>query len=72
MLLKTAVKFSWYVGGELKAEKNFIRFVFKDADNILLGSKNADFYSGKASIKKLKIYDAAKSQSDIKAELGVN
>ena len=67
---KTSVKFKWYVNGELIAEKNFIRFVFKDADTILLGSKNSDFYQGSTCIKKLKIFDFAKSQEDITAELG--
>ena len=66
---KTAVKFKWYVCGELKAEKNFIRFVFKDLDTVLLGSKNADFYDGRVCIKKLRIFDCAKSQDSITAEL---
>ena len=66
---KTAVKFKWYVNGELKAEKNFIRFVFKNIDTVLLGSKNADFYDGSVCIKKLKIFDCAKSQESITAEL---
>lgn len=66
---KTAVKFKWYVSGKLKAEKNFIRFVFKDVDTVSLGSKNADFYSGSVCIKKLKIFDCAKSQESITAEL---
>ena len=66
---KTAVNFKWYVGGELKAEKNFIRFIFNNVDTVLLGSKNADFYDGTVCIKKLKIFDCAKSQDSIKAEL---
>ena len=66
---KTAVKFKWYIDGELKEAKNFIRFVFKDVDTVSLGSKNADFYDGSACIKKLIIFDCAKPQESIKAEL---
>ena len=66
---KTAVSFKWYIDGELKASKNFIKFVFKDIDTVSLGSKNADFYDGSACIKKLKIFDCVKSQESIKAEL---
>ena len=67
---KTAITLKWYVDGELKADRNFIRFVFKDADMLFLGSKNADFYNGSVCLKKLKIFDKAKSQDDIRAELG--
>ncbi len=66
---KTAIKFKWYVNGELRAEKNFIKYIFKDSDTVLLGGKNTDFYNGNVCIKKLKIFDTAKSQDDIRAEL---
>ena len=66
---KTAVNFKWYINGELKAEKNFIRYVFKDADAVFLGSKNAKFHNGSVCVKKLIIFDCAKSAESIKAEL---
>ena len=67
---KTAVRFQWYVNGKLEAEKNFIRFVFKDIDTVSLGSKNTGYYNGSVCIKKLMIFDCAKSQDSITADLG--
>ena len=66
---KTRVNFKWYVNGELKAEKNFIKFVFKDLDTVYLGGKTEKFYDGTVCLKKLVIFDCAKTQDSITAEL---